>query len=279
MLRAPGNQTGVALAMVAWFLAAMSLLVMGIVSSAQTDVRMAQLHVAKAKAVAAGDGAIQLMLAASWQEKPQAGQPATLQTLVILVGGTNVQVELVPVAGLVSLNAAPPEVLEQLFASAGAQDAKSLAGGVVKWRSKSAYGMAASGRATRFNAIEDILVIEGVGRTLFDATRDMITTQGSREIDTNAAPEAVKAALGGMEAASSVAEPEPNTGKGRKRARKAARQKMLLEGGNAFRVDAYVTVGDQTWLRRRWVKMEATAPGGLPWKFHRTEAVRVVSAL
>ena len=58
-----GSQKGVALAIVVWFIAGMSLLVAGIVSHARVDTQMAQLHVARAKAVAAGDGAIQLMLA------------------------------------------------------------------------------------------------------------------------------------------------------------------------------------------------------------------------
>ena len=43
-------QSGVALAIVVWFLAAMSLLVSGIVFQAKVDTRMAQLHVARAKA-------------------------------------------------------------------------------------------------------------------------------------------------------------------------------------------------------------------------------------
>ena len=57
------RQEGVALAIVVWFLAAMSLLVSGIVFQARVDTRLAQLHAASAKAMSAGDGAIQLTLA------------------------------------------------------------------------------------------------------------------------------------------------------------------------------------------------------------------------
>ena len=60
---APRAQAGVALAIVLWFIAGMSLLVAGIVSQARVDTHMAQLHVARAKVVAAGDGAIRLRLA------------------------------------------------------------------------------------------------------------------------------------------------------------------------------------------------------------------------
>ena len=45
------GQKGVALAIVVWFIAGMSLLVAGIVSHARVDTQMAQLHIAKAKAV------------------------------------------------------------------------------------------------------------------------------------------------------------------------------------------------------------------------------------
>ena len=42
------GQKGVALAIVVWFIAGMSLLVAGIVSHARVDTQMAQLHIAKA---------------------------------------------------------------------------------------------------------------------------------------------------------------------------------------------------------------------------------------
>ena len=58
-----GRQRGVALAVVMWFIAGMSLLVAGIVGHARVDLQLAQVHVARAKAVAAGDGAIRLALA------------------------------------------------------------------------------------------------------------------------------------------------------------------------------------------------------------------------
>ena len=57
------REDGVALAIVVWFIAGMSLLVAGIISHVRVDTRMTQLHVARAHAASAGDGAIQLMLA------------------------------------------------------------------------------------------------------------------------------------------------------------------------------------------------------------------------
>ena len=77
---AKAKQQGVALAIVVWFIAGMSLLVASIVSQATVDTRLAQLHVAKAEAAAAGDGAIQLMLAQRMFDPTSAGgQSANLE--------------------------------------------------------------------------------------------------------------------------------------------------------------------------------------------------------
>ena len=59
----PASQRGVALAVVVWFIAGMSLLVAGIVSQARVDIQLAQLHLFRAQAEAAGDGAIHLLMA------------------------------------------------------------------------------------------------------------------------------------------------------------------------------------------------------------------------
>ena len=63
------SETGVALAIVVWFIAGMALLVSGIVSDARMGTRMAQLHYFKAQAAAAGDGAINLALAEQMRRK------------------------------------------------------------------------------------------------------------------------------------------------------------------------------------------------------------------
>ena len=61
-LQSQHRQRGIALAIVVWFIAGMSILVAGIVAQASVDTRMAQVHVARAKTAAAGDGAIMLMM-------------------------------------------------------------------------------------------------------------------------------------------------------------------------------------------------------------------------
>ena len=57
---AGGSEAGVALAILVWFLAAMSLLVGSIVMQARVDAKLSGLHLTTARIEAAGDGAIQL---------------------------------------------------------------------------------------------------------------------------------------------------------------------------------------------------------------------------
>ena len=94
--------------MVVWFLAAMSLLVSGIVFQARVDTRMAQLHVARAQAVAAGDGAIQLMLADLVAGKVEQQEGSAAMSASYSLGERQVRVELVPASGLIDPTTAPP---------------------------------------------------------------------------------------------------------------------------------------------------------------------------
>ena len=42
----------------------------------------------------------------------------------------------------------------------------------------------------------------------------------------------------------------------------------------SLRIDAIVEIGDQQWLRRRWVTLQKGGYSALPWRFVRTEAAR-----
>ena len=171
------RQQGVALAIVVWFVAAMSLLVVGIVSHARVDTRMAQLHVARAKAAAAGDGAIQLMLAERLLTESSAiAGPGLLQGNYQL-GVSGVSVTLYPAAGFINLKVAPQKVLVALFQTVGQVsegEANFLADNVVKWRAGLPNTDNKLSRVKNFQSIEDLLRIEGMSRSLFDAMRDYI---------------------------------------------------------------------------------------------------------
>ena len=268
------RQRGVALAIVVWFLAAMSLLVSGIVFQAKVDTRMAQLHVARAKAIAAGDGAIQLFLAELVAASNSNRGARAALTRKYVVGDRKVLVEVVPSAGLVNLQAAPSKILAGLFLSRGGLDkgaAKTLADNVIKLRS----GGSGIGR---LSAIEDLMRVDGVNRTLFDLLRDLVAVgggRGGRSVDWAFAPAPLLKALRTVDPAKSAAWP-PKGAAGAGGVKKGARGSSAAQLGGSLRLDAYVQDGGQTWLRRRWVRMGAGESGSLPWQFSRTEVPRVV---
>ncbi len=181
--RVPGrpkeSQRGVALAMVVWFIAAMSLLVVGIVSEARTDVRMAQTHIARAKTAAAGDGAINLLLARHGQlrERQNAGSGGDMEPLlddVFSIGELPVRVLMVPSGRLLDLRSASAEQLEELFASAGAMarsEARRMANTVLQ--SRNSRGDMRIG-VPQLQSVEGWLQVPGFDRALLDAVRDEI---------------------------------------------------------------------------------------------------------
>jgi type II secretory pathway component PulK len=281
---ARAKQRGVALAIVVWFIAGMSLLVAGIVSHARVDTRMAQLHVARAKAAAAGDGAIQLMMADVVTGKIDASGGQGLPGGVYRMGELEVVVTLAPTAGLINLNRASAEILAALFIIAAQLDpaqAQTLADNVIKWRSTGAGSPGSTSRNSRFTATEDLLRVDGVGRTLLDAVRDYVFAgmPSSKGENWALAPGAVLAVIRKMD-------PQKADAVLQRRSRLAERSTERGEGaggglslgGGSYRADAVVHYGDRAWLRRRWVSKGSKASSLVPWRIVRTEGPRVVNA-
>jgi type II secretory pathway component PulK len=274
------KQRGIALAIVVWFLAAMSLLVSGIVFQARVDTRMAQLHVARAKATAAGDGAMQLFLAELVAAvNKNSGEPV-VPFGEYVIGDRNVSVKLVPAAGLIDLQSAPGNILAGLFHSRGQVDegeAKTLADNVIKLRSGSSGRTRDESAVVRLSAIEDLLRADGVTRSIFDRLRDLVTVGGGgrQGVDWALAPASVLEVLAAVDSRKAAALSAGDRGEAES-GKKGPRGRGRVAFAGRLRLDAYVRDGSQTWLRRRWVEMNASESGSLPWHFNRTEVVRVV---
>ena len=263
------RHAGVALAMVVWFLAAMSLLVSGIVFQARIDTRMAQLHVARAQATAAADGAIQLMLADLVAGRVEQQEGSAALSASYNLGERQVRGELVSASGLIDPTTAPPNPLLALFQQGAGMEqgeAQLLVDNVVKLRS----GPGGGRPRIQLSAIEDILRVEGISRTMLDATRDLLVVSGGGRgrIGAGLMP-ATPAVQEVLEAAGFA------TGNTRRPARRGGQVRV---GGGDFRIDALVQFDKQLLLRRRWVSLGTAGSDGLPWKFSRTEPVRAVDA-
>lgn len=256
--RARLRQRGVALAIVVWFIAAMGLLVAGMVYQAKLGTRAAQMHLAQAKVAAAGDGAIQLGLA-NLVSPEVAGNGQRFR-----LGDLEVVVYLTPTVGLIDLNRAPRELLGNLFSAIDIPrgEAEILADNVIQWRSPSL-----AGPGHRIDSIETLLEIDGFDRVRIDALRDLVSSglSGAGFFSPKHAPEAVRKIVGMQEGGAPRRPDEPGRG-GRAAPPRA----------DAYRVDAVIEYGGRRWLRRRWVRMGSATYSELPWRFTRTEAPRVL---
>ena len=263
------GQNGVALAIVVWFIAGMSLLVAGIVSHARVDTQMAQLHVARAKAVAAGDGAIQLMLGERFFTDGRTPDEQDMLSGVYELGGAKVSVLLVPAAALVDINQAPQSVLASLLlivAQVPDGEANFLAENVVKWRLTNGP----------FREIEDVLRVSGMNRAIFEAVRDFVAAQDLE--GAGADQDMLSAAL--LQVANQMEPGEMNELALRSEMLSrsnadAARQDNESSLSGSYRADALVTYGDQIWLRRRWIAVGSAVGSALPWQIVRTEPPRI----
>ncbi|MFT7287652.1 MAG: general secretion pathway protein K [Halieaceae bacterium] len=265
-------QAGVALALVVWFIAGMSLLVAGIVYSARTDSRLARLHVERAQATASADGAINLLMADILEtgRDQSSGENTPLQGR-FSVGEHWVTVVAVPVETLVDLNRASASLLELALRQTVAvrpDAAKPLAQAIVQWRGVTA----AVGSWRRFETTEDLLGVEGLNRTTWDSLRAYVAvTKGDRGLR-----ESDNRSLRAMRMLRAVAPAQRGTRPDQLPAPGSLGAAMVSPSQN-YRVDALTRMGDRLWLRRRWVSL-ANGRGGLPWRILRTEAVRVLSS-
>ena len=263
----PGRQSGVALGIVVWFIAGMSLLVSGIVSEARIDTRLAQLHYFKAQAAAAGDGAINLALAEQIGLK-ESGQRGANRQQSYQIGGKIVDIRMIPGGLLVNISTEDLQGLTALFSVAK----RSQEGDEERWRYSPnrlaraviAYRDGVEGRrGQQFYGLEDLMRVPGVDRGVFDAVRDYIVIEEfAGGFSGNNQP--IEARLRQLGAAMD--------GGG-----------SMLEGpvqhaAETLRIDALVEVGDQTWLRRRWVAVEDGGTSSLPWQVVRSEAARPLAA-
>lgn len=296
-------ERGVALAVVLWFLAALMLLVGGIVVQARVDIKLAQVHAEAARAEAAADGAIQLALAEMLvlEARGEAGENGPRSSRQV-VGGMPVRVVFTATGGLVDLNSAQEALLARLFASAaGEETAEELALRVVEWRTLEAVGedtvrdtasTAAEGsdsytgngeggeliRPGRFDTIEDLLLVPGIDRGIFEAVKDSVYVgdTGHSGVDWTHAPAQLLQALGDLDE-------EDALDMVRMRAESddlssipsALPQDFQQSASNSvYRVDAFVRMDGTLYQRRRWVDRVGGAYG-LPWRYFRTDAMTV----
>ncbi len=266
-----GSQRGVALVAVLWVVAALSILVTGLVQTQREEIRTAASSRLRLQADAVGQGAIVLAvqaLVASGHAQER------LARLRMPFDGREVQVEIQPLSGLIDVNLAPAPLLAALFAVNGGvapPAAARLAAAVVAMREARP-----SEPPPRFKAPEELLNVEGVDYDLYARLAHLVTTdsRGSGRINPLAAsPEVLLLLAGGdQNLASRVASDRDADVPGMDTTRlQAAFTDKSVSGRLRFRAFVPFPDGSQVIVVRD-MDITAATEGAAPWRTMRTHA-------
>lgn len=268
--RSPEHR-GMALVAVLWIVAALSLIVGGLVSTSRAEIRQVgaakEVVLAEAYGVAAINQVLQELLL----------QPAGIPRFTVVptqFEGVRIPVEVIPISGFINLNSAPQPLLVQLFVVAGGLSpdaANALAGQVMEVRQL----RDSSGRQVGFDSPEDLLQLPGVDYPLYARLASLLVAdrQGAGGVNPLAAPPDVLWVLAGgnraladqIQAARAVAGGSVDT---------SSMDPGLLNqtAGNRYRLVARVPLADGRWLLSiRGVDTGAGVRDGLPWRIFASE--------
>ena len=261
------RRQGLALVAVLWLGAALSIIVAGLLQSVRTEARLGAQLRGDAQAAAAAEAAMQLALQSLLAEA---------RPLDRLIAGDFVwqdqpiAVQVMPLNGYIDLNAAPPELLAQMFQTAAGlpQDqANTLAQALLRERTQPG----ASGAPPGFEAVEDLLRVPGIDYPLYARVAPLLTADlmaGSGRVNPLAAPPAVLRVLtGGNDAA--AAQYTAARAAGDAAASAPAMNTAWLDAAAArvLELQALVPLADGARIRvvRRYA-LAAQRLDGLPWR-------------
>jgi general secretion pathway protein K len=192
---------GVALIAVLWLVAAMALIITGLVQSVRNEVQVVSLHRQSVLAGSVADAAVLLAMQNMHAKKVEL--PKGVQKMPVEFEGQTLDVWVRPTNGLVDINQAPIELIAKIYQFAGdlnADDAQTLAQSTVEFRqTKNPKGVAIG-----FDASEDLLNVPGMTYSLYAKIKQLVTADlrgSSGRINPLAAPLEVLQVLTGGDAA------------------------------------------------------------------------------
>jgi general secretion pathway protein K len=195
---------------VLWVLALLAVVIVGFTSDARTELLLARNHYASASARAIADTGVSFAILGITDPSPQTQWHADGRARELSYGGGSIRVAVQDEAGKIDLNFAPPELLAGLLKTLGLADneAAGIAQSIDRWRrahgsDSDAQSGAVSGLPRRqqdeaFRAIEELRLVPGVTRSLYDRMAPFITVySGVPDIDPLTAPAEVLRSLPG----------------------------------------------------------------------------------
>ena len=285
----PSRQRGLALVAVLWITAALAILVMSLSETSRTDTRVVQVHKERVIARSLADGAIQV--AGRWLmlNGDRAQQPATVTSRI---GEHDVEIDITPATGLIDLNHAKPELLEQMFVVAAglpAPRARELAERIVVWRDKGEMtedvGWPADAayppRRGPFYTVADLRQVPGVTPAIYDSVSRLLVAHWSvyrSVVSPVGAPREVLMVLSGGDQAGVEQLMADRADEEREMDASILNGEFIgRQGASAFRLDARVVFSSgREYRRTAWVNLRPRSRGATPWHVWQVEPLRSV---
>jgi general secretion pathway protein K len=271
--------------MVLWMVAALLVTATGVVYAVRGEVRSVSSFREIAAAAALGDAGI---LLAARELAASAQQEGRLRQYEAGFEQAAIGVRVVPLTGLIDLNAASEALLTELIAVAGGADrgrAAMLAQRIIDWRDRDetpmpqgaedpAYAAAGSPFRTRggpFEAPEDLLQVLGIDFELYSAIRPLVTVHAGRgpgRVDPAAAPAPVLQVLasGNAQIAAEYAAAREASGALADATRFPVAYIARQQPSSRYLIEASVRLSNGAMLVSRRVLDLAAPAEGLPWQ-------------
>lgn len=192
VVRSAERQGGFALLMVLWSLLLLSTIATGLNRDARDELRLARNGAASARAEALADAGVARAVYGLMDLRPEERWRGDDRPYGLALGGGTVEMRVQDEAGLIDLNAAPEELLADLFAVLGVPEdrAADIARAIVERRASPESG-------GPFEAPEALEGLSGLGRDLAARAAPFLTVvTRQRTADPTVAPVAVLQALG-----------------------------------------------------------------------------------
>jgi general secretion pathway protein K len=210
----PGER-GIALILVLWTLALLSVIAIGFASNARTELLIVRNQIESARARAIAEAGVSLALLEMTQTDPERRWLADGREHVLTYGRDLIRVSVQDEAGKIDINTAPDELLDGLFRTVGVDPASAirLVDMIADWKDPDdlrrpsgaeaadyrAAGLPYVPRNGPFLAVEELRLLIGMTPALFDRIRPLVTVYSrSGRINSFAAPDDVIRSLPGI---------------------------------------------------------------------------------
>jgi general secretion pathway protein K len=260
------RQQGIALIAVLWVVAALGIMVVGMIHVVKGETRLAAQLQRTTLDSGIADAAIRLALQQTLLANKK--EFKTIEATTVQVFDRTVQVEFIPLNGLISLNHAPIALLADAFQYAAGlpkEQATALAQAVDLERQK----RNAKGEAAKMHSTEDLLRIPGIDYDLTALVMPLFTTdlEDTQRVNPLAAPLAVLTVLaqGNAGLAQQIFQTRSERGDTTDTTQLNGNHLQISSTGQ-IAVRATLSSGDNTAVVRVWRLALSGDSHGLPWR-------------